>query len=720
MTKRKDIERKKKDLEEYEKALVIRALTELRRNTAKSAQGYDEVAQKLSDLGVTIEVSSAKAAQAVSSHFELSAHTSRFLESPKFPEINSRHEQITLTHKKTFEWIFDGLEDLNGNQSRKWTNFVGWLKSRETLESLYWIQGKAGSGKSTLMSYLVHHQRTQTALHRWCDQDSTLLMPCFFFWNVGSSLQKSVQGLLRSITYQLLRGSNAILVEIIADDDCSHSQLCSMEYEVAWTEQRLFDLLDRIIEISKRLGIYVCFFLDGLDEYVGEKDRLINFIIRVSKQKNLKICVSSRPEEAYRQAFVHKAQLCMQDLTQADIARYISDRLGSHLSTSSGPHDCNGYMCQWGPLKDDCPKDLMRAVGQRACGVFLWVKLVVSDLFNGITAGESIRQLRQSLEETPIEIKDLFTHMLERLPKRFLTSGVRYLSMILAAIESDDSIHYAHADERINVLDVAFAEEHIWNNLPKCDWSFAIDPGFDGVCDRLKSRILYCCAGLVEVQDSYEIVSRRQQSSKLNFIHRSVIDFLRSDSASPLSPATIKEAHILYVRAKISLCAFYFSECAKDFYIGPHALTEEDSGDWQRFLDNPSTENFSSPTVPMFPCMQEAWVFLLWRAAFGIRGKGSDIIIQRITNYLQYLLNWEASLDSACLIVLKELDQSLGYFILKISAFAIIQRLLNWPGTEGLSDLMATYNGEPYERYEYYVNNELTLYRLNDTIKSHS
>ena len=103
MTKRKDIERKKKDLEEYEKEVVIRALTELRRNTAKSAQGYDEVAQKLRDLGVTIEVSSAKAAQAVSSHFELSAHTSRFLESPKFPEINSRHEQITLTHKKTFE-----------------------------------------------------------------------------------------------------------------------------------------------------------------------------------------------------------------------------------------------------------------------------------------------------------------------------------------------------------------------------------------------------------------------------------------------------------------------------------------------------------------------------------------------------------------------------------------------------------------------------------------
>ncbi|MCJ1330354.1 hypothetical protein MMC10_007037 [Thelotrema lepadinum] len=522
ITKRKDIERKKKDLDEYEKALNTLILVQLRQGTSKSSQRYGEVLQKLSDLKVVIEGSNVGVAQADSDQSNLFALTSKFLDSLLFTDIYSRHEQITSAHKKTFGWIFNGFEGLNLEQPRKWANFVAWLERCDSSENMYWIQGKAGSGKSTLMSYLADHQKTHAALHVWCGKDSILLTPCFFFWNTGSILQKSVRGLLRSIIYQLLRGSKVLLTTLVAQSNQASPQILPIDYQMAWTEQRLFDLLDRILEMSEALGIYICFFLDGLDEYTGETDHLTKWILEVSTQSNVKICVSSRPEEAYRQAFLHKPQLRLQDLTHDDIAF------------------------------------LMDAVQQRASGVFLWVKLVVSDLLNGVTARETISQLQERLEEIPTEIQDLYAHMLKKLPKRFSSPGIRYLSMMLAASEFHGALQ-PECVKDLSVLDVAMADDIFWRKIIRYDLSSSVEQELDEYCDRLESHILCCCAGLVEFRGMRAAPGLlRHHLSTLDFIHRSVNEFLLSD-ASLLPPTAIAEAFVSFTRAKIGFCAWYFA-----------------------------------------------------------------------------------------------------------------------------------------------------------------
>ena len=75
-----------------------------------------------------------------------------------------------------------------------------WL---ETGKGIYWINGKAGSGKSTLMNYICAEPRTQDALEIWA-QPYRLVVPTFFFWSAGSELQKTTVGLLRSLLYQIL------------------------------------------------------------------------------------------------------------------------------------------------------------------------------------------------------------------------------------------------------------------------------------------------------------------------------------------------------------------------------------------------------------------------------------------------------------------------------------------------------------------------------------
>ena len=130
-----------------------------------------------------------------------------------FPDISSRQEQVGDQFggiDNSYDWIFDDprtlrLDSSDGHppqkQSPRWNDFASWLRSGH---EVYWINGKAGSGKSTLMNHICTHSRTLELLREW-GVNRRLLTPTFFFWNAGSRLQKSIDGLLRSLVYQMLK-----------------------------------------------------------------------------------------------------------------------------------------------------------------------------------------------------------------------------------------------------------------------------------------------------------------------------------------------------------------------------------------------------------------------------------------------------------------------------------------------------------------------------------
>ncbi len=78
---------------------------------------------------------------------------------------------------------------------KPWDNFVQWLRGGS---ERYRINEKAGSGKSTLEKYISSHHETRGALTSWAG-DQELITASFFFWNTGTTLQKSQMGLLRSL-----------------------------------------------------------------------------------------------------------------------------------------------------------------------------------------------------------------------------------------------------------------------------------------------------------------------------------------------------------------------------------------------------------------------------------------------------------------------------------------------------------------------------------------
>jgi hypothetical protein len=235
------------------------------------------------------------------------------LQSLHFSQLQERHSEIRTAHKETFEWIFNEASSVN---------LASWLKSDD---DIYWIEGKPGSGKSTLMKFLLRDPRTQLILKRWAGDDS-LIIANHFFWNAGSSLQKSQTGLLRTLLFQILATCPGLIPKVCPDEWASSI----IEVIHMWDRDRLFGVFQRISQLPD-LPIKVCLFIDGLDEYDGDHQDLVDLLLAMVRSKYFKICAASRPHAEFVDAFGNLSwKLRLQDLTYNDIKLYIKDILEEH------------------------------------------------------------------------------------------------------------------------------------------------------------------------------------------------------------------------------------------------------------------------------------------------------------------------------------------------------------------------------------------------------
>jgi hypothetical protein len=93
-----------------------------------------------------------------SEHLERTVATdffSRLCSQLKYRELENRYERIDEAQFKTFEWILDPDPPL---KNQNWSSFVQFLEGDQ---NLYWITGKAGAGKLTLMKFISDHYGTK-------------------------------------------------------------------------------------------------------------------------------------------------------------------------------------------------------------------------------------------------------------------------------------------------------------------------------------------------------------------------------------------------------------------------------------------------------------------------------------------------------------------------------------------------------------------------------
>ncbi len=120
------------------------------------------------------------------------------LSSLDFDKRPIRHDSIPPAHRATFGWVLRGS---SATENAVHGRFARWLKSGA---GAFWITGKPGSGKSTLMKLIAEHLRLKGGpLSDWA-QPKRLVVASHYFWSVGTSIQRSEEGLLRTILYDIL------------------------------------------------------------------------------------------------------------------------------------------------------------------------------------------------------------------------------------------------------------------------------------------------------------------------------------------------------------------------------------------------------------------------------------------------------------------------------------------------------------------------------------
>ncbi|KAI0383402.1 hypothetical protein F5Y04DRAFT_251219 [Hypomontagnella monticulosa] len=330
-----------------------------------------------------------------------------------FRDERSRLHTIDERFEHTFEWVFD-VERLPLSK---------WLKYGK---GFFWIHGKPGSGKSTLMKFICQSPRTQELLHKF-PSEAIQITVNFFFHDRGTLLQKSFEGLLRSVLRQIIVKAEELgvnLTELL-------NPLLEKRSRLDWSQADLWTIGDlesgiHLLFRQTHLDLDIFLILDALDEYDGQPDFICDILEGLMKmtsnsRTNLKILFSSRPWETFRQQFNTTPSLRLQDHTQNDIRDY-----------SWGRIEMEGEMA-YGVLQPIIPE-----VIRRADGVFLWVKLVLYDLIDEALQGCSPNELAATLDSIPSDLQEYYARTVQRIPENFRWDAYVILELLSHSREGFD------------------------------------------------------------------------------------------------------------------------------------------------------------------------------------------------------------------------------------------------------------------------------------------
>lgn len=354
------------------------------------------------------------------------------------------------------------------------------------------------------MKFIADSPITLQLVRKWA-HSSKVIIASHYFWLSGTEMQKSYQGLLQTLLFDIFRQSPYLIQEACANRWADR---------ISADPWSLTELRHSFQIASKSTSnLKFCFFIDGMDEYSGgheDQFQLCQIFKQLAKSGNIKLCLSSRPwnvfEEAFGDAF---PKLYVQDLTRKDIETYVQCRLQEHPRWDAVSSKYS--QGQW----------LVSEVTARSNGVFLWVYLVVKLLREGLTNRDEMFDLRRRLRSFPSELEPFFKTILESVQPFYHSHMSTALQLAISSDGYELSFlvfHFLareHSDESyaINLPIKAFSDGEIREIKSNTKW-------------HLDSRT----RGLLEIH-----------KGNVQFLHRSVRDFLRTKEMRELLLAKVDD-----------------------------------------------------------------------------------------------------------------------------------------------------------------------------------
>ena len=481
--------------------------------------------------------------------------------------MDFRETNVDGAYNETYEWMLSSEE------------YLAWKKCTG---GRLLIKGKAGCGKSTLMKHLFQREISTSTTGAAGDSHKPRPIICSFYFNGrGGPMEKSLEGMLRTILHQNV-SQNPTTYRYLSrfHDDMKKAQ-DSRNHKVDWTGEtltKMFDIMMRSCTLPQLI------FIDAVDE--GEGFKVADTFSLLEKYTSLQpgehhaaasIFLSSRPDNFVN----HRKEWTTIDLANfnsEDIKTYTINRLDSMARACAG--------ARYESLATELVSEILR----KAEGVFLWVRLVVDEITEAMERYEDTDYIRSLLFTTPTNLWDRFGGILLRVEDRHRPNMKRLLQIVLAA------------QRPLSVEELIHAFRFSSPNPPRTLQEVWDVETAEQIREDMKRRLLLYCGGLVEVIKTSRLFVIRtsfdpgrkieyELTTQVQFIHQSVKDYLNSKripeelfdivGSSPLKD----KGHELLARA--SLQYLQLPELVERFYSGTKELS-----DWYGRMSKELKQNF--------------------------------------------------------------------------------------------------------------------------------
>ncbi|KAK8083762.1 hypothetical protein PG996_002543 [Apiospora saccharicola] len=369
------------------------------------------------------------------------------------------------------------------------------------------------------MRFISGHSDTSTALERVAAPGKAFIVD-HYFWSAGTVMQRSQEGLYRSILLQILSRIPETVPALPGVEEKTPEELESGRWDLDHLHAAL-DALATIDKISTILGV----FIDGIDEYDGDHVDICRTLLRLSRSNKIKLCISSRPWNVFQDHFGNDktAMLAVHDLTLNDIKIYVTARLKEHYRWKGLTARCEGA------------EVLIAEICQKAHRVFLWVFLVTKLLREGMTDDDSLNDLRRRLEVIPSDLESFFRLILDSVDPVYHDKMAGTLVMTLAASVPMKAQLYAFGEDEFDDAEYAIKQS-----------VKVMDPNKKEAMTQIFVRRLNGrCKGLLETGPE----------GFVNLLHRTVRDSLRTKPMNDFLRSknqTRLEPHLSIVKAYLS------------------------------------------------------------------------------------------------------------------------------------------------------------------------
>ncbi|KAF4331973.1 small s [Fusarium beomiforme] len=308
-----------------------------------------------------------------------------------------------------------------------------------------------------LLQYRVMDNREATITEAFeSSYQSSLVRAAFFFWRNGTRLEKSEEGLWRSLLYSALNQQPQLMpimfprewallywsaCEAWGEDSISESGLG------AWQVRELKQAFRRLASqdaIPSKLFILI----DGIDEYQNNErgdnyTTIIEFITDVSTSDNVKALISSRPLEAFDRSNLQPS-LTLHELNHGDIERYVRDvfKQDSLFQTNRA-------------TDNEMAEVVINYILSEPQGVFLWAVLSARAVKSKLARGITLREIALNLSgELAPALGNLYRSIWEGMDNIAKAQASQILQIMLAGKEIKRS-WLDNDEEALRLIDLA-------------------------------------------------------------------------------------------------------------------------------------------------------------------------------------------------------------------------------------------------------------------------